>query len=288
MSPPTATATRSRRAAAPKAADSPGFGFDFEPLDIFAEDQQPATPDALVGTDREARCHAVGSDSLDDEPDLKGPRHRQAAEGCATIGCEYNVHARCFRRRTVDVCRRAFSEKTLREVLGGPLEEGCSYHVISGGDIDLLSYLAVLLEEQPLDFALASTWCIGRDDVLALREHLVSRRIQRLDVYMGEIARASYSTEFALLSEVIREHSPGGRLGVFRNHAKIVLGCGPKYAFTVESSANANTNPRSEQSTVIVGEDLFRFYLDFYNGIVSFDRSFDNWAPWTPERRNAA
>ena len=61
-----------------------------------------------------------------------------------------------------------------------------------------------------------------------------------------------------------------------------MAGTGPRFSFAIESSANINTNPRSENTIISIGADIFRFYLDFYNKITAFNRDFDDWHPWTP------
>jgi hypothetical protein len=71
-----------------------------------------------------------------------------------------------------------------------------------------------------------------------------------------------------------------GRVAVFRNHAKIFAGLGSGIAFAIESSANVNTNPRTEQTTINMDRSLFEFYKEYFDGIRSFNRSFDDWTPW--------
>ena len=46
------------------------------------------------------------------------------------------------------------------------------------------------------------------------------------------------------------------------------------------SSANLNTNPRTEQTAVTADAGLFHFYADFFDGIESFNDNFSSWAPW--------
>ena len=69
--------------------------------------------------------------------------------------------------------RRAFSETKLLDALAAPgfhFEEGHCYNFISAGDVDSLSYLKAVLRQQPLDYCLASTWCMGAEDILQFRE----------------------------------------------------------------------------------------------------------------------
>jgi hypothetical protein len=48
----------------------------------------------------------------------------------------------------------------------------------------------------------------------------------------------------------------------------------------LEPGANINTNPRTENATVTISSEMFRFYKDFFDGIKSFDRTFDEWEKW--------
>lgn len=62
---------------------------------------------------------------------------------------------------------------------------------------------------------------------------------------------------------------------IARNHAKIILACNEDDSayYTLESSANVNTNPRIEQSCLTRNRDLFEFYRDFYAGIKSVSKN---------------
>ena len=44
------------------------------------------------------------------------------------------------------------------------------------------------------------------------------------------------------------------------------------YHLVIESSANVNTNPRIEQSTIHRSTDLYAFYAELFDGIRSIDR----------------
>jgi len=188
------------------------------------------------------------------------------------------IKSRVFQRTTKTQTRRAFSEVKLREILPNNLEKNQSYHVISGGDIDSLSFLKHILYEQNLDYCLFSTWCMASEDVALFGEWIEKEKIKRLDCYVGEIFPNSYSAQFQELKKIIDKTD--GRICVFRNHAKVYAGFGEKYDFAIESSANINTNPRTEQTTITVCTELAKFYKEFYDDIKSFDRSYDDWKPY--------
>lgn len=197
------------------------------------------------------------------------------------------VEARARKTRSRTEIRRAKSEAHLFEILPAPLDTAAAYHVISGGDVDSLSFLARVVKEAPLDYALMSTWCMALPDVEQLAAWLESGRIGRMDAYAGEIFPNQYPDVHRRLCDVMRAH--GGRVAIFRNHAKVYAGTGEAFDFAITSSANVNTNPRTENTVLTFGDDIFDFYKGFFDGINSFTRDFDDWTRWTkPTKRGAA
>jgi hypothetical protein len=176
------------------------------------------------------------------------------------------------------IMRRAFSESKLAEIIPHNFEPGQAIHVLTGGDIDALSFLKHVVKQQNLEFCLFSTWCMSLGDVAIIKQWTESGKIGRLDAYVGEIFTASYSAEFAKLKPVVSR--TGGRVCVFRNHSKIFAGIGEKFAFVIETSANINTNPRTENAVITVNFDLFKYYKEFFDEIKSFNREFDEWIPY--------
>lgn len=176
----------------------------------------------------------------------------------------------CTIRRDKNIYRKAFSETQLLDVLGFNFKEGESYHTISAGDVDILSFLKCVLRQQDLKHCLFSTWCMAQDDILQMEEWLVARKIKTMDAYVGEIFKGSYSAEYDLLKPIIKKYK--GRFVIFRNHSKVIAGIGDKFAFAVESSANINTNPRTENNCLTIAKGLYEFYKGYYDGIISFEK----------------
>lgn len=207
---------------------------------------------------------------IPDDPDF------EAARSAAKLR---KVQAHAIRTRTRRQQRRAKSEAELSQLLPPRIDPGDTWHVVSGGDIDALSYLSHVLRGMRADYALLSTWCMALDDVKALGAWLQSGVIRRLDCYVGEIFPSQYPAAHDALCAVVRE--AGGRVAVFRNHSKVMLAgnASTGEAFVIESSANVNTNPRTEQTVVTNDRDLFGFYKNFYDGIHSYNRNFDDWQP---------
>lgn len=173
-----------------------------------------------------------------------------------------------FVRKQKNIFRRAFSETQLLDAVGVDFKEDESYHCLTGGDVDALSFLKVVLRQQDLDYCLFSTWCMAMDDVLQFDEWIKKGKIKKLDAFVGEIFKGSYFTEYTRLKEIIK---PVGKLVLFKNHSKIFAGYGDKFYFGIETSANINTNPRTENGCITIGKGIFDFYYNFYQGIKSFE-----------------
>lgn len=188
------------------------------------------------------------------------------------------VRTRAIKTRETQFVKRYKSETELENVLDWEFEEGNAYHIISGGDIDSLSFLKFILRQQKLDYCLLSTWCMALQDVEEIERYIKLGRIKRMDFYVGEIFSGTYQNEYKELIRIAQEN--GGRVCIFRNHSKVFAGFGDKFDFAIESSANINTNPRTENTTITINTELAHFYKDFFDDINSFDRNFDDWTKY--------
>ncbi len=174
------------------------------------------------------------------------------------------------RRSKAHHYRRAFSETQLLDLLGLEFEDGATYHVMTGGDVDSLSFLKVILRHQDLDYCLFSTWCIAMDDILQLEEWLEEGRIKKMDAYLGDLYLYSYRFEHRKLLPIIKRH--GGKVVIFRNHSKVIAGHGPKFHFTIESSANINTNKRAENASITIDREVYGFYKKHFDSIIDLSK----------------
>lgn len=187
------------------------------------------------------------------------------------------IAARATKTRTRVHARRAASEKVLAGILPDVIEQGDAWHVMSSGDVDSLSYMAHLLKTTPMDYCAFSTWCMAKEDVAQFAQWLESGQIARLDAYVGEIFPGTYAREYESLKELLRRF--GGRVCVFRNHSKVFLARAGNQAWVIESSANINTNPRTENACITGDMGLFDHHKAYFDGIRSFARDFDDWEP---------
>ena len=187
------------------------------------------------------------------------------------------------KRRTVECTemtlkyqyRRAFSEAALLDACSPSildLRPGHCYNFITAGDVDSLSYLKVILLHQRLSHCLCSTWCMAAEDILQLFTWHEARKTGSLDIYVGEIFPNQYRIEWQMLMDYYQQHPELGRLCVFRNHSKIFAGTGEKFSFGIQTSANINTNPRTENGCIIIDDGIYHFYKDYFDGIISFEK----------------
>lgn len=176
-----------------------------------------------------------------------------------------------YERKISNIYRRAFSETQLLDCLGmEPFKDGYSYHFITAGDVDSLSFLKTILRHQDIDYCLASTWCMSGDDILQFDQWLEAGKIKKLDFYVGEIFPGTYRFEYKKLKEIFEKYKCG-RIAVFKNHSKIYAGYGSKFYFGIETSSNINTNPRTENACITIDKGLFEFYKEYFDGIISFE-----------------
>lgn len=164
------------------------------------------------------------------------------------------------------ILRRAFSEVQLYNVFDRvEFQLGHAYHCITNGDVDSLSYLQLILRKTDIERLAVSTWCMAAEDILQFDKWLEKGKIKRCDFYVGEIFPSSYRMEWIQINELVNKHKCG-RVACFRNHSKIYAGVGD-FPFTIESSANINTNPRAENGCITISQELTDFYFDYFDKI---------------------
>lgn len=174
--------------------------------------------------------------------------------------------------------RRILSEANLEKQLPWHFNAGETYHCISWGDVDSLTYMRSIVKQQRIKYALISTWCMAMEDLKEMDEWISRGYVDRIDLYCGEIFRGTYGAEYEAAIELEKKH--GGRLCIFRNHSKVMVLIGERFDAVIESSANVNTNPRTEQTVITIDSELAKWYKDIFDGIISFDRTFDDVKPY--------
>ena len=173
---------------------------------------------------------------------------------------------------------RMISDKTAEELLPRHFESDVCYHCMSYGGIDLWSYVKHILRQQRLDYLMVSSWIISPDDAKEIRDAVKAGDIGRVDFYVGDIFQGGYRGAYEMCLEIAA--MCGGRVAIFHNHAKIILGYGDRFPFVMASSCNLNINPRLENTDIYTNRELADWYKDYFDGIHAFNREFQDWSPW--------
>lgn len=148
-----------------------------------------------------------------------------------------------------------------------PLENGYSYHYLTAGDIDFMSFLSLIIEKHgPLEDCYASTWTMSREDCELLDTWLAGGQIRAYTMFVGEYLHSRKTDIYYTLTRLMRKH--GCRLKMFANHCKIIAAHAGDFYAVVEGSANFTTNPRTENQTITVDRELYEFYRAFFEDIL--------------------
>lgn len=183
-----------------------------------------------------------------------------------------------FKTMTTQEKMRLLSESALDAALDWHLRDGVAYHMISSGDVDSLTYLRHIAKDQHLDYVMLSTWCMAKSDAEEMLSWVQRGIVDRFDFYVGEIFKSGYRGCIDVLDEICK--LCGGRVARFRNHSKLMCFFGDRYSGVIESSANVDTNPRTEQTCITVDRGIAEFYLDYFDKINDFDGRYREWSPW--------
>lgn len=184
--------------------------------------------------------------------------------------------------------RKAASEEALDRSMDWYFKPGDCYHCFSFGNVDSLTYFKHVLRQQRVLYLALSTWCMAGEDVDDLRHWHERGMLGRVDFFVGEIFPGSYPEVYAAVKELAEEMN--SRVVVFRNHAKVMAVVGERFDCLIESSANVNTNPRSENTVLTVDSSLVADYVEMFNDIKPFNfKDYEDRPGYIiPERRDEA
>ncbi len=181
---------------------------------------------------------------------------------------------------SVNLYRRAFNELQLMDIMPKEINQGETIHIISGGDVNSFSYLKWMLRKQDLEYLVISTWCMAMQDAEEIVKFVNNGQIKDLDIYVGEIFNSRYLDVYTYLNTYLNK----GRIATFKNHSKVYAGFGEQ-PFAITSSANVNTNPRTEQTNIFMDSEAATFYKEYYDGIVSFTEQDQPWSTWNEQTK---
>lgn len=169
---------------------------------------------------------------------------------------------------------RLLSEKALDTECPWHLEQGKAYHFASYGDVDALTFLRRVAQDQRIDYAILSTWCMAQLDASEIEAMVARGDIKRIDFVVGEVfnSHSRYKEICKTLARTAR--GCGGRVLRCYTHMKVTVIYGEEYDCVIESSANVDTNPSAENTCITVDTGLADFYKEWMDGLPNFDEGW--------------
>lgn len=173
----------------------------------------------------------------------------------------------------VDEYRRAYGVYQLCQQMMEKPQVGKSYHILTGGAVDLLAHAQWLMLHWKMKRLFISAWAISGADILLLEKMHGEGKFESVEVLVGDIFPSKYKMEWEKLTEL---EQMGIVNAVFKStiHSKLLLmeaQDGTK--LVIESSANCNMNPRVEQSCVTISDKLFDFYWTYLHDMFDEDQA---------------
>ena len=178
-------------------------------------------------------------------------------------------HARTMRRQHTVQTRRVTSDAAVATILDAPLPQGTSQHVLSTGDVDVLSFTRRLIElhgwMQSLHIA---TWRINADDLSHIEHWIDAGQVEAFHLLTDLRFARLAPTEYAHAMRLVDLYPPSS-LTLCLNHSKVTLLANAETDtwLVIESSANVNTNRRLEQTAIHHSRELHDFYAAAYAAI---------------------
>lgn len=168
--------------------------------------------------------------------------------------------------------RKMQSEKALEDAIQRwSFREGDCYHCFTFGDVDLATFAKFVVRQQYVPFMAVNGWVIGGEDLLDMQEWIRRGFVGRIDLYVGEIFEKRSKEAYAAALDLVK--LCGGRLVARRNHMKLIAIYGERFSALIESSANMNTNPQSENVVVTIDRKLTTDCINSLADITPWNRT---------------
>lgn len=158
--------------------------------------------------------------------------------------------------------RRAFGVQQLIKVMGMERpEQGKCYHILTGGNVDLLSHVRWMTHcFGPMSHVALCAWDISMVDIMLLKRWVARRDIRAMCLMVGDRFPSTHPKEWEALMEW-RRSCKEVDVAADCVHARFITaesvdGDG----MVLTSSAACTMNPRTELATFTVSGDLYKWY----------------------------
>lgn len=196
------------------------------------------------------------------------PRDVQAAIDNREAEIDALGAAKVLQRRHRVHTRQVSSDDAIAKLLPARIDSGDSFHVLSTGDIDVLSFTRHLLAGLgSFDSLVMTTWRINKDDLEQIERWLNAGQVEEFHLLIDVRFQRLAPDEYRLAKHLTQTY--GGTTSMCLNHSKLTLmsNAAANAWYVIESSANVNTNRRLEQSAIHNCLELHDFYTQAIHGI---------------------
>ena len=181
------------------------------------------------------------------------------------------------------------AEDRLAALLPATFDADDTWHVLSSGDIDALSYVKHIRAGEPFSAVILACWAISRPAIEYLQAEFDAGRLCRVDAYVGDIMPRDRPDLHHMLCSLVA--ATGGRVIAFKNHAKAWLFLSDAgRAVVMETSANPNYNRRVEQTVISASPEVADVYKRWFDALDLPAPTFADWKPhaWPPAKADSA
>ena len=159
--------------------------------------------------------------------------------------------------------RRAFGVQQLIKVMGMERpEQGKCYHILTDGNVDLLSHLRWMTHcFGPMSHVALCAWDISMVDIMLLKRWVARRDIRAMCLMVGDRFPSTHPREWGALMEW-RRSCREFFLETDSVHARFIAALPVEgEGMVLTSSAACTMNPRTELATFTVDSDLYEWYI---------------------------
>lgn len=178
--------------------------------------------------------------------------------------------AQAVRRTNQTRTRRVNNDEQIAKLLPAKIDQGDSWHILSTGDLDVLSFTRHLLAGYGhFDSCVMSTWRINTADIEEIARWIDAGKIGEWHLIIDQRFQRLAPDSYAAMLDLNRIYGDSVSVSMALNHSKLTLleNIEQGEKLVIESSANVNTNRRLENTAIHACAVLHDFYSKALNGI---------------------
>ena len=181
--------------------------------------------------------------------------------------------------------RKILGRAAMEQLLPRRLKEDECYHCFTFGRLDSMDFLNHIIRDQHIQYVAMSSWAVNASALAELDDAINRGDLDRVDFYVSDYFIKSHNgTEYQAMKAFQEKHPC--KIAAFLNHSKVMAIFGDRYDCVIETSANANANPRNEHVTVSISSELAFWYKEVFDYIEPFNPydTPEGWMPWERQK----